>query len=34
VTVHHTDTVDFDMIVAGAVELVVDDGPHALDTGD
>ena len=34
VTVHHTDTVDFDMVVAGAVELVLDDGPHALDTGD
>ena len=34
VTVHHTDTVDFDLIVAGTVELVLDDGPHALDTGD
>jgi quercetin dioxygenase-like cupin family protein len=34
VTVHHTDTVDFDMVVAGAVELVLDDGSHALDTGD
>jgi quercetin dioxygenase-like cupin family protein len=34
VTVHHTDTVDFGMVIAGAVELVLDDGPHALDTGD
>jgi quercetin dioxygenase-like cupin family protein len=34
ITVHHTDTLDFDMIVAGTVELVLDDGPHALDTGD
>ena len=34
VRVHHTDTVDFDMVVAGAVELVLDAGLHALDTGD
>src|SRR5688572_15324059 len=34
ITVHHTDTVDFDVVVAGAVELVLDDGPHALETHD
>ena len=34
VTVHHTDTVDFGTVVAGAVELVLDDGVHAVDTGD
>ena len=34
VTMHHTDTVDFDVILAGAVELVLDDGAHALEVGD
>lgn len=34
VSMHHTDTVDFDVIVAGVVELVLDDGSHALNTGD
>src|SRR5215218_5068001 len=32
ITVHHTDTVDFGTVVAGSVELVLDDGPHALNT--
>jgi quercetin dioxygenase-like cupin family protein len=34
ITLHHTNTVDFGTVVAGSVELVLDDGPHALDTGD
>jgi quercetin dioxygenase-like cupin family protein len=33
-SMHHTDTVDFDVIVAGAVELVLDDGVHQLGQGD
>ena len=32
--VHHTDSVDFDVILEGSVDLVLDDGPHRLDTGD
>jgi quercetin dioxygenase-like cupin family protein len=34
IIMHHTDTVDLSVIVAGAVELVLDDGPHVLNTGD
>jgi len=32
--VHHTDTVDFDMLLEGTLVLVLDDGDHALDPGD
>jgi quercetin dioxygenase-like cupin family protein len=32
--VHHTDSVDFDVILEGSVELVLDDGPHRLEIGD
>jgi quercetin dioxygenase-like cupin family protein len=31
---HHTDSVDFDVILDGSVDLVLDDGPHRLETGD
>jgi quercetin dioxygenase-like cupin family protein len=32
--VHHTDTIDFVNVMAGRVEIVLDDGPHALVAGD
>lgn len=31
---HHTDTVDLDLVVAGSVELILDDGAHLLGPGD
>ena len=31
---HHTDTVDFDIVLAGSVELILDDGGHLLQVGD
>ena len=31
---HHTDTVDFDMVLEGSVEIVLDDGAHRLGPGD
>jgi len=31
---YHTDTLNFHTILAGSVELVLDDGPHALEVGD
>jgi quercetin dioxygenase-like cupin family protein len=31
---HHTDTVDFDIVVSGLVELILDDGRHPLAAGD
>jgi mannose-6-phosphate isomerase-like protein (cupin superfamily) len=31
---HHTDTVDFDMVLEGSIDLVLDDGPHRLEVGD
>lgn len=31
---HHTDTVDFDMVLSGSVELIMDDGIHQLEPGD
>jgi mannose-6-phosphate isomerase-like protein (cupin superfamily) len=31
---HHSDTIDFDVVVAGQVELVLEDGSVSLDTGD
>jgi hypothetical protein len=31
---HHTDTVDFDTILAGSIELTLDDGVHVLHAGD
>jgi hypothetical protein len=33
-TMHHTDTVDFDMLLSGSVELILDDGVHPLVPGD
>jgi len=33
-SVHHTDTVDFDTIVSGSVEIVLGDGAHCLGAGD
>jgi quercetin dioxygenase-like cupin family protein len=33
-SMHHTDTVDFDVVVAGSVELILDDGAHLLTVGD
>jgi quercetin dioxygenase-like cupin family protein len=34
IPVHHTDTLDFVNVMAGRVELVLDDGPHELRAGD
>jgi quercetin dioxygenase-like cupin family protein len=34
VGMHHTDTIDFDVIVDGSVELVLGDGTHLLEAGD
>jgi len=31
---HHTDSVDFDVILDGSVDLLLDDGAHALHRGD
>jgi quercetin dioxygenase-like cupin family protein len=31
---HHTDTLDFDVVLGGTVELILDDGAHALSVGD
>jgi hypothetical protein len=33
-SMHHTDTVDFDIVLSGSVELVLDDGVHPLVAGD
>ena len=33
-SMHHTDTVDFDMVVSGSIELILDDGGHPLVAGD
>jgi hypothetical protein len=33
-TVHHTDTVDLDLVVAGQIDLVLDTGTHRLEQGD
>jgi quercetin dioxygenase-like cupin family protein len=32
--VHYTDTLNLHVIVAGSVEVLLDDGPHLLDMGD
>jgi quercetin dioxygenase-like cupin family protein len=29
-SMHHTDTVDFDVVLSGSVELILDDGEHPL----
>jgi hypothetical protein len=31
---HHTDTLDFDVVLTGSVELILDDGAHSLVPGD
>jgi mannose-6-phosphate isomerase-like protein (cupin superfamily) len=31
---HHTDSLDFDVIIEGRVDIVLDDGPHSLGPGD
>ena len=31
---HHTDTVDFDVVLSGSVELILDDGAYPLAAGD
>lgn len=31
---HHTDTLNFHVIVAGSLEVLLDDGPHLLEMGD
>ncbi|HTY32454.1 cupin domain-containing protein [Mycobacterium sp.] len=33
-SMHHTDTVDFDLVLAGSVDLILDDGTHRLAVGD
>src|SRR5262245_22275095 len=30
---HHTDSIDLDTLLSGRVELLLDDGPHALEPG-
>ena len=32
--IHHTDSIDFDLVVAGSIEVILDDGPHRLEAGD
>ncbi len=32
--VHHTDSVDFDTIISGSIDILLDDGPHHLEPGD
>jgi quercetin dioxygenase-like cupin family protein len=31
---HHTDTVDFDVVLQGSIKLTLDDGAHMLQAGD
>jgi quercetin dioxygenase-like cupin family protein len=31
---HHTDTIDFDIVLSGSIELTLDDGVHELGPGD
>ncbi len=31
---HHTDTLDYDTVLAGSIDLILDDGDHHLDPGD
>lgn len=33
-SMHHTDTVDLDLVLSGSVDLILDDGPHPLQAGD
>ncbi len=33
-TMHHTDTIDLDLVVSGSMDLILDDGTHRLETGD
>jgi quercetin dioxygenase-like cupin family protein len=33
-SMHHTDTVDFDVVLSGSVDLILDDGAHPLAVGD
>lgn len=34
VGMHHTDTVDLEILVEGSIELILDDGSHPLQAGD
>ena len=34
VPMHHTDTVDFDIVLSGSIELILEDGVHSLEAGD
>jgi quercetin dioxygenase-like cupin family protein len=31
---HHTDTVDYDVVLAGSIDLILDGGNHRLEAGD
>jgi quercetin dioxygenase-like cupin family protein len=31
---HHTDSLDFDVVIDGSVDLILDDGPHRLGPGE
>jgi quercetin dioxygenase-like cupin family protein len=33
-SMHHTDTVDLDVVLSGSVDLILDDGEHPLTPGD
>jgi quercetin dioxygenase-like cupin family protein len=33
-SMHHTDTVDLDVVLSGSVDLILDDGGHLLTVGD
>jgi hypothetical protein len=33
-SMHHTDTVDLDVVLSGSVDLILDDGEHPLGVGD
>jgi hypothetical protein len=32
--IHHTDSVDFDVVLEGSIDLILDDGAHRLGRGD
>ena len=34
VGMHHTDSVDFDVVLKGSIDLILDDGTHSLAPGD
>jgi len=33
-SMHHTDTIDFDTVLEGSIDIILDDGAHRLEAGD